>query len=42
MTTFTVEQMTKRLTGKFILVKDAGHFTEKFGITKIGQLLEFI
>ena len=41
-TAFTAEEMSKRLGGKFILVKDAGHFTEKFDVTSIPQLLENI
>lgn len=41
-TAFTVEEMSKRLGGKFILIKSAGHFTDKFGITKIPQLLKYI
>lgn len=41
-TAFTVEEMSKRLGGKIILIKGAGHFTEKFGITKIPQLLKYI
>lgn len=42
MTAFTVEEMSKRLGGKFILVKGAGHFTDQFGIKKIVQILELI
>ncbi len=38
-TAITAEDMCKRLQGTFILVKGAGHFTEKFGITKIPSLL---
>lgn len=41
-TAFTVEAMNKRLGGKFVLIKGAGHFTEKFGITKIPQLLPLL
>lgn len=41
-TSFTVEEMSKRLDGKFILVPGAGHFTEKFGVTKIPELLEYV
>ena len=41
MTAFSVEEMNKRLAGNFILIKGAGHFTEKFGITKIPELLPF-
>lgn len=42
MTAFSVEEMNKRLSGKYILIKGAGHFTEKFGITKIPELLRYI
>lgn len=42
MTAFTVEEMSKRLGGKFILVKGAGHFTKKDGITEIPQILQYI
>jgi hypothetical protein len=40
---FQTEEMSKRLNAKFILIKNAGHFTkDKFGITQIPQLLELI
>ncbi len=39
-TAFLAGEMAKRLGAKFILIKKAGHFTEKDGITKIPQLLE--
>lgn len=42
MTAFTVEEMSKRLGGKFILVKGAGHFTDQFGVNAIPELLEYI
>jgi len=42
MTAFAVEQMSKRLGGKFILIKGAGHFTDKDGITQIPELLTYI
>ncbi len=38
-TAVTAEDMSKRLNGKFILIKHAGHFTDKFGVTKIPELL---
>ncbi len=42
-TAFTAEEMSKRLGGKFILIKGAGHFSEKYGgITKIPQLLSYL
>ena len=41
-TAFTVEEMNKRLGGKFILIKGAGHFTEKDGVKKIPDLLQYI
>jgi len=42
MTAFEVEEMSKRLGGKYILIKTAGHFTEKYKITKIPELLPFV
>lgn len=39
-TAFTVEEMSKRLEGKFILVKGAGHFTEEYDIKQIPTILE--
>lgn len=42
MTAFSVEEMNKRLVGKFVLIKGAGHFTEKFGITKIPEVLQYV
>jgi uncharacterized protein len=36
------EDMSKRLNGRFVLVKGAGHFTSKDGITKIPELLQFV
>lgn len=42
LTAFQAENMCKRLEGKFILVKGAGHFTSKDGITKIPQILSLI
>ncbi|MEK7532992.1 MAG: alpha/beta hydrolase [Patescibacteria group bacterium] len=41
MTAFEVEEMSKRLNGKFILMKGAGHFTKEFGITKIPELIQY-
>jgi uncharacterized protein len=41
-TAYQAEEMSKRLNGKFILVTGAGHFTEKFGIKKIPELLSLI
>jgi uncharacterized protein len=41
-TAFTVEVMSKRLGGKFILVKGAGHFTEKDGYKKLPQILDYL
>ncbi len=41
-TAITAEDMSKRLGGKFILVKNACHFSKKLGgVTKISKLLEF-
>ena len=34
--------MSKRLGGKFILIKNAGHFTEEYRITKIPELLTYL
>ncbi|MGI8420324.1 MAG: RBBP9/YdeN family alpha/beta hydrolase [Candidatus Levyibacteriota bacterium] len=42
MTPFTVESMTKRLHGEFILIKNGGHFNDKFGIKEIPELLQYI
>lgn len=42
MTAFTVEEMSKRLGGKFILVPGAGHFTEKDGVTTIPAILPYL
>lgn len=42
MTAFTVEEMSKRLGGKYILIKGVGHFTEEFGIDKIPEILQFV
>ncbi len=39
-TAFQVGEMNKRLGGKLIVVKGAGHFTDKYSITKISQILE--
>jgi predicted alpha/beta hydrolase family esterase len=36
------EDMSKRLDGKFILVKGAGHFTKNNNITELPQALEII
>ncbi len=41
-TAWQVGEMSKRLGGKFILVKRAGHFTSKYGFKKLPQILEFI
>jgi len=38
----TVESMSKRLNAKTIKVKDAGHFTEAFGVMEIPTILDFI
>lgn len=42
MTAFAVEEMNKRLDGKFILVPGSGHFTEKYGITTIPAILSYL
>jgi hypothetical protein len=43
MTAFAVEEMSKRLNGKFILIKGRAHFSKKQGgVTKIPQLLKLI
>jgi len=41
-TAVTGEDMSKRLGGKFILKKGKGHFTEKYGVTKLPQILKYI
>jgi len=38
----TTELMSKRFSGKFILIKGAGHFTDEYGIKQIPILLSFI
>lgn len=40
-TAFTAKEMSKRLGGKFILVKGAGHFTEKYGVTTIPKMIPY-
>jgi uncharacterized protein len=42
MTAFQVEEMSKRLNGKFILIKGKGHFTTKDGVSEIPELLQNI
>lgn len=42
LTAFMAEEMCKRFAGRFILVKGAGHFLAKGGITKIPALLEYL
>lgn len=41
-TAVTAEDMSKRLGGKFILIKGAGHFTKQFGITEMPQILQLL
>jgi hypothetical protein len=41
-TAIQAEDMSKRLGGKFILVKGASHFTQKNGITQLPQILPLI
>ncbi len=41
-TAVTAEEMSKRLGGKFILAKGAGHFTEKDGVIKIPEVLQYV
>jgi uncharacterized protein len=41
-TAFLAEEMCKRLDGKFILIKGAGHFTKEYGITKIPELIKLV
>jgi predicted alpha/beta hydrolase family esterase len=36
------EDMSKRLNGKFVLVPGAGHFTEKYGVTKIPEIIQYL
>lgn len=40
-TAFQIEEMTKRLNGKYVLIPGAGHFIEKTGITKIPKILQY-
>ena len=42
LTAFMAEEMCKRFSGKFILVKGAAHFLGNDGITQIPKLLEFL
>src|SRR4030042_3332927 len=43
MTAFTVEEMSKRLGGKFVLLKGKAHFSKKIGgVTKIPEFLKYI
>lgn len=41
-TAFLAQEMSKRLDGEFILIKGAGHFTEKDGVTQIPELLQYL
>lgn len=41
-TTFSAEEMSKRLGGKFILIKGGGHFQAKDGFTKMPKLLNLL
>jgi predicted alpha/beta hydrolase family esterase len=41
-TAFQAEEMSKRLKGKFFLIKKAGHFTAEEGITQIPELLKIV
>lgn len=41
-TAFQVEEMSKRLKGTYVLVKNAGHFTSKYGVTEIPEVLACI
>lgn len=41
-TYFTNEEMSNRLQGKAIKVKGAGHFTEKFGIKELPEILKLV
>jgi len=42
MTAFTVKEMSKHLGGEFILIKGAGHFTEKDGVTTMPEVLPYL
>jgi hypothetical protein len=39
---FQTQEMAKRLNAKFLLIKNAGHFTNEFHITEIPEILELI
>ncbi len=41
-TAITAEDMSKRLGGKYVLVKGAGHFTKSYGVTTIPSLLSLV
>lgn len=40
--TFQTQEMAKRLDAKFILIKNAGHFTKSSGVTQIPEILKLI
>lgn len=41
-TAVTAEDMSKRLSGKFVLIKGAGHFTAQYGVTTVPAILPLI
>lgn len=41
-TAATAHDMSKRLGGKFILVKGAGHFTKQYGVSQIPVILKLV
>ena len=41
-TAFLAEEMCKRLGGKFILIKGAGHFTKQYGVTEIPEIITLV
>lgn len=40
-TAIVVEEMNQRLGGTYVFLKGKGHFTEKYGVTKIPQILKY-
>ena len=41
-TKYHAEEMSKRLGGKFVLVKNAGHFLSEDGFTSVPEILDYI
>jgi predicted alpha/beta hydrolase family esterase len=39
-TKFSTQEMAKRLDAKVVVIPDAGHFTSKFGVNKLPELVD--